>query len=246
MNLVYKVLIVDDEPFAHNLLEQYCQRIDTVEVVGNAFDGVEALQFIQNNLVDIILLDIHLPQLSGMELLKVLVDKNCKVIMVTANSNFAIDTYNYSFVVDYLLKPIKFIRFLQAIEKVHNILKLEDLPNGNKERLDINSSIIYITEGKTIHRIESHTLFYAQSYGNYVKLYGKDRMINIIRITLTKLIEELPKEFFCRVHKSYLVNLSIVSKLALNKVYLQNEKELPLGTSYSKYVKERFTQSSIN
>lgn len=242
MNATYNLLIIDDEPYAHSLLESYCNKLDYVKIVGNCYNGLEALNEINKQSVDIILLDIQMPEISGIELLDAIQKEDIKVIMVTAYSNYAIETYNYDLVVDYLLKPIKFVRFVKALERVKKVISLEkNEPSQNLEphASSTNPSYFCIKEGKTIHKITYDSLLYIQSYGNYLKLFLADGEMKIIRNTISKIEKELSAFDFCRIHKSYLVNLKHVNKIEANRIQI-NEMTLPLGSSYSQYFKEKF------
>ena len=242
MNTTYNILIVDDEPYAHKLLESYCNKLDYVKIIGNCFSGLETLNALNKQRVDIILLDIQMPEISGIELLDTIQKKNVKVIMVTAYSNYAIETYNYDLVIDYLLKPIKFARFVKALEKVKKIIRLEKnetLQKFEKNTTIENSNSTYfcVREGKIIHKITHESLLYIQSYGNYIKLFLSDGKMKMIRNTISKIDEELSNFEFCRIHKSYLVNLKHINKIDANRIQI-NDIILPLGSSYSKYFKK--------
>jgi len=242
MNTSYNVLIVDDEPYAHNLLESYCNKIEYIKIIGNCYSGLEAFKELNKQSVDIILLDIQMPEISGIELLDAIQKEDVKVIMVTADSNSAIETYNYDLVVDYLLKPIKFVRFVKALERVKKVIMLEK--NETYKRLEANmtsASLTYfcVSEGKTIHKIAYESLLYIQSYGNYVKLFLTGGEMKIIRNTISGIDKKLPSVEFCRIHKSYLVNLRHVNRIDANRIKI-NDISLPLGSSYSHYFREKF------
>ncbi|WP_106793230.1 LytTR family DNA-binding domain-containing protein [Aquimarina sp. Aq78] len=242
MNAIYNILIVDDEPYAHNLLESYCNKLDYVKIIGNCYNGLEALNELNKQPVDIILLDIQMPEISGIELLDTIQKEDIKVIMITAYSDSAIETYNYDLVVDYLLKPIKFVRFVKALERVKKVITLEKNETSQSFETNTsstNSTYFCIKEGKIIHKITYESLLYIQSYGNYLKLFLTDGEIKIIRNTISKIDKELSMFEFCRIHKSYLVNLKHVSKIDANRIQI-NDITLPLGSSYSRYFKEKF------
>ena len=246
MKAIYNVLIVDDEPYAHHLLESYCNKLDHLKIIGNCYNGLEALAEINQQQVDIMLLDIQMPEISGIELLDTIQSKNVKVVMITAYSDAAIETYNYDLVIDYLLKPIKFTRFVKAIERVKKMIALEKndpisslATDVNDNSFNSNSPNLYLKDGKTIHKIPHDSVLHIQSYGNYVKLFFKGGKILMIRNTLSNIEKELAPFGFCRIHKSFLVNLSYVSKVGVKNVQLQ-DVTLPLGSNYSEYFKEKF------
>lgn len=242
MKSIYNVLIVDDEPYAHTLLESYCSKLNYISVVGNCYNGLEVLNTLNKKPIDIILLDINMPEISGIELLETIQNAGVKIIMVTAFSDYAIETYNYEAVVDYLLKPIKFIRLVKALERAKKVITTESNNTSQNITTDFtvnNSTYFHVREGKTIHKITFDSLLYIQSYGNYVKLFFIDGEMKIIRNTISKIDKELSQFQFCRIHKSYLINLKYVIKTDTNRVLI-NDNSLPLGSSYIQYFKEKF------
>ena len=126
-----KVLIVDDEPLAHKVLEGYCQNIEYVEIVGNSYDGISTLNFLNKEQVDVVLLDIQMPDLTGIELLDTLKNNAPKVIFTTAYTEYAMLSFDYDQVVDYLHKPIRITRFIKALERLKRVLLLEKEFNSN-------------------------------------------------------------------------------------------------------------------
>lgn len=241
MNKIYNTLIVDDEPYAHTLIESYCEKLNSIRIVGNCYNGLEVLEAINKQPVDLLLLDIQMPEISGIELLETLQEKSIKVIMITAFSHYAIETYNYDAVVDYLLKPVKFVRFVKALERVKKTIALEEAVTQSGVELEgeVNDATFFcIQNGKIIHKIAFEALMYVQSYGNYVKLFLSDGEVKVVRNTISKLDGELAPFKFCRIHKSYLVNLRFVNKVEVNRIEL-NEVHLPIGNSYAQYFKEK-------
>lgn len=242
MNTPLKILIVDDEPYAHKLLESHCKKLAFVNVIGHAYNGLEALNILSKEQVDIVLLDIQMPEISGIELLEAIQKIGVKVVMTTAFSDHAIETYNYDQVVDYVLKPIRFIRFVKALERAKKIIALEEKGTVQQSMLmnssNLDATFFCIKEGKVVHKITYETLHYVQSYGNYVKLFLSNTNIKIIRNPISKIEKELPPTQFCRIHKSYIINLKYISQVEGNRVQM-NEVSLPLGNSYIQYFKER-------
>lgn len=157
-----RCLIIDDEPDAHKLLEHYCQSLDFLEIAGHFYDAVVAMAYLEKETVDFIFLDIHLPEITGMEFLGLL-RQQPRVIFTTAHSEFSLQGYEYN-TVDYLLKPIRFERFLKAVKKVkESLLPTDKVTLTEKIRLAGLSQPIYPTE-----------IRYAEAYGNYMKLYARN------------------------------------------------------------------------
>lgn len=233
-----RTLIVDDEPLAHKVLKAYCDAIDKVNIVGNCYDGLSTINFLHENKVDLILLDIQMPDLSGIEILKSL-EHSPKIIFTTAFSEYAIDGYNFEQVVDYLLKPISLSRFIKAINRVEKILTLEkatELLASNTKTSDLNPEFINIKENNTIYRLALNDILYFQSWGNYIKVYKINEDVKIFRMTFKMLLTILPSYQFIQIHKSYVANIIYITSIKKNQLLLNGEL-LPIGKSYSMLIK---------
>ncbi|MFY0630930.1 MAG: response regulator transcription factor [Flavobacteriaceae bacterium] len=222
-----KIGIVDDELLARKVLEEYCSKIEDFTIVISTENPLEFINFIQHNGVDLIFLDIKMPELSGMEILRSML-KPPKVILTTAYSEYALESYNYG-VVDYLLKPIKLERFLKAINKV-SALKIKDSKKNNaNEELQIKH------DGMPVN-ISFKSILYIQSFGNYLKIFTDSRMY-LISETLIN-ITTLLSENFQRTHKSYIANLNRVSKASRTHLLIE-DKKVPISTTYKVVVFEK-------
>ena len=187
-----KVAIVDDEILARNVIKDYCAKIDTLEIVINTGNPIEFINYIQRNEVDLVFLDIEMPELSGMEILSSLINPP-KVILTTAYSEYALESYSYG-VVDYLLKPIKLSRFLKAINKVSTSRITATEKNDDLKELQVKH------DGMPVN-IPFESILYIQSFGNYLKLFTDQRMY-LITETLTNISTVLTDDFQ-QTHKSY-------------------------------------------
>ena len=224
-----KCIIVDDEPAAHYVLANYIKQNPQLELVFQGYNGIEAMDYLRENKVDLMFLDINMPEISGMELLKI-IPTHPKTILTTAYSEFALESYDYG-VIDYLLKPIYFPRFLKAIERFFSteIIKSEPeevIPNSISVKID----------GYLID-IELDQLLYAQSFGNYVKLHTIKRTF-LASITTTELEKCLPERSFVRIHKSYIVALDKIEESEKDFVQIKKEK-LPIGITYRRELTDR-------
>ena len=222
-----KIGIVDDEVLARKVLEDYCSKIDNLDVVLNTGNPLEFINFIQQNELDLIFLDIEMPELNGMEILRSMI-KPPKVILTTAYSEYALESYNYG-VVDYLLKPIKIERFLKAINKVSASTITQPKKNISKEELQIKH------DGMPVN-ISLDTIQYIQSFGNYLKIFTDARMY-LISETLTN-ITSLLSDNFQRTHKSYIANLDRVAKASRTHL-LVDDKKIPISTTYKMVVLDK-------
>lgn len=224
-----KCIIVDDEPAAHYVLANYIKQNPQLELVFQGYNGIETMDYLRENKVDLMFLDINMPEISGMELLKIL-PTHPKTILTTAYSEFALESYDYS-VIDYLLKPIYFPRFLKAIDRFFATENVKE-----KEEEAIVSSVSVKVDGYFVD-IELEQLLYAQSFGNYVKLHTTKKTY-LASITTTELEKCLPEKNFMRIHKSYIVSLDKIESTEKDFVSIKKEK-LPIGITYKRELSDR-------
>ena len=222
-----KIGIVDDELLARKVLEEYCSKIDNFELVLSTGNPLEFVNFLQLNDIDLIFLDIEMPELNGMEILRSMI-KPPKVILTTAYSEYALESYNYG-VVDYLLKPIKIERFLKAVNKVTVSKIKEPEKHSNKEELLIKHDGIPVN-------ISFKSILYIQSFGNYLKIFTDSRMY-LITETLINITSVL-SENFQRTHKSYIANLDRVTKATRTHLSIDTKK-VPVSAMYKVNVFEK-------
>ena len=222
-----KCIIVDDEPQARRILESYILKIADLELVASAKNAVEAFEIIQHKSVDLIFLDINMPEITGIGLLQMLKTPPM-IIMTTAYSEHAMESYEYD-VVDYLLKPIRFERFLKSIDKV----KKAGL--AKKLVLDLRPVPGYLefkTDGD-VKQIKFEEILFIQSLGNYLKIVTPVK--TYVTLKTTKETEEiLPKTQFIRIHKSFIVNLEKICAVKGEEVMV-DKHTLPIGKTYKKY-----------
>lgn len=224
-----KCIIVDDEPAAHYVLANYIKQNPQLELIFQGYNGIEAMDYLRENKVDLMFLDINMPEISGMELLKI-IPNHPKTILTTAYSEFALESYDYG-VIDYLLKPIYFPRFLKAVDRFFSTENVKT----KEEEIVVNKVSVKV-DGYFID-IELDQLLYAQSFGNYVKLHTAKR-IYLASITTTELEKCLPEKNFIRIHKSFIVSLDKIEATEKDFVMIKNEK-LPVGITYKRELTDR-------
>lgn len=224
-----KCIIVDDEPAAHYVLANYIKQNPQLELVFQGYNGIEAMDYLRENKVDLMFLDINMPEISGMELLKIL-PAHPKTILTTAYSEFALESYDYG-VIDYLLKPIYFPRFLKAVERFFSTEIAKTEPE------ETPASFVSVKVDGYFIDIELDQLLYAQSFGNYVKLHTLKRTY-LASITTTELEKCLPEKNFIRIHKSYIVALDKIEETEKDFVLIKKEK-LPIGITYRRELTDR-------
>ena len=221
-----KCLIVDDEELALNVLEKYISTLPSLHLVGKCENALDAISFLHENKVDLLFLDLNMPELSGLDMLKTLSDPPM-VIITTAYSEYALESYEYD-IVDYLLKPIKLERFIKAVNKV--VRQLQIMDQGQQINSSIQTGSLFIKEDQTSYHVDFRDIQYVEAYGNYLKIHTNEK-VYITRETMQHLLETLPANLFVRIHKSYIISLDKVQKLSGNMIYLK-EIELPVGTTY--------------
>lgn len=222
-------IIADDEPIARQILENYIQAIPNLEIIASCKNAFEVFEILQTKTVDILFLDINMPKLSGLSLLKTMQQKP-SVIITTAYPEYAIEGFELS-VTDYLLKPFSLERFLQAVNKVpqKEVSKPETTTIIKQE---IPQSI-FVKSDKKIIKIDFDQINHIEAYGNYIKIFT-DTMI-LTPQTLTEFLEKLPNHFI-RIHKSCIINFNQLKLIDGNQVVLQNNTKLQIGKSYRKSV----------
>lgn len=223
-------LIVDDEPPAIRLLENYTGKISFIEEVQSTTNAIEALQIIENQKVDIVFLDIQMPGLSGIQLSKIIKGKT-NIIFTTAYPQFALESYDLN-AVDYLLKPFEFERFYEAILKVKQ-------PISSKEvKTDENDFVFVKTDGKNnFEKIYRNDICYIEGLKNYVAVHLTDNMV-ITYNTLKHIEHSLGSDHFVKIHKSYIVAIKHIVKTDSLTVHVK-DKALPIGDTYKKQFFEK-------
>lgn len=230
-------LIIDDEELARTLLEKYVDRVPHINLISKCSSPIEAMQIIQQKSIDLIFLDIQMPEMLGTDFLKTL-PNHPMVIFTTAYTQYAIEGYELN-IVDYLLKPFRFERFMQAINKAYDLAQLKNkeafIPKSSTSQ-PTNSDIehILIKSEHKVHRVTVQDIIYIQSMREYVTYYttrGKYMSIG----SLKQLELDLPSKDFIRVHKSYIIAKSKVKTLEGNLLHVREEK-IPIGASYKETV----------
>jgi DNA-binding LytR/AlgR family response regulator len=225
-----KCLIVDDEKPARDLLQQYCSDVPFIEVAGECKNAYETMTLISSANPQLLFLDIKMPKLTGLQLLRSL-NNPPFVIITTAFREYAFDGFELD-VVDYLKKPFSFERFLKAVMKVKTLIEQkastetgQNFPISNK-----NDQFLFIKAENTIHKIELDKLMFVEAMGDYSRFVGtKDKYV--IYITMKKTESLLPVNTFVRVHRSYIVSLKHIYRVEGNTIHLP-EKEIPVGKHY--------------
>ena len=224
-----KCLVVDDEPMAIDVIRRYIQKLPTLQLAGECGNAIDALLFLQNEVVDVIFLDIRMPHLTGTEFAKAL-RNSPKIIFTTAHKEYAIDGFELD-AVDYLLKPIPFDRFLRAITKAYPQKSIElnaALPIVAAKKN--NSGFIYLKADRKMVKVMLDEIQYIESARDYLKVITQNNSI-ITRQTISSIEAMLSENEFVRIHRSYIVSIKKIDSYTHEIVEI-GRKELPIGKFY--------------
>lgn len=222
-----KAIALDDEPLSLDLIEAFCLQTNEVELIKKFTNPKEALKYLRKFRVDLIFLDINMPNLTGIEVLKE-INQNTEAIFITAHSEYAVESYNLN-AIDYLLKPFEFDRFLVAVKKVKTKFQIDKTEEDSIfVRSDYRLVKIYISE---IQHIESSADYLTIVYKNQSKI--------VTRMTMIGMVALLPKSFFIRVHRSFILPISEMKMIRDKKIILDTF-EIPIGLKYEKNVNQHF------
>ena len=227
-----KYLIIDDEPIAHDIIKGYCDLLPEMQLQKNCYDAIEALAYLSENKVDLIFLDLNMPKLKGFAFLKTLT-KPPKVIVTTAYKEFALEGYELN-VVDYLLKPFSFERFLKAVHKAINTQEKKEVRSIIKDENTVET--IFLRSNKKYIQVEINEILFLESAGNYVKVVTTKETITI-RDKISDLLTKLPVAYFVKVHKSFAVAKTHIKSIEGNRVFIQDH-EVPIGKMYRTEIKD--------
>jgi DNA-binding LytR/AlgR family response regulator len=228
-----KCLIIDDEPLARDLMRNHIEKLDNFEIVAECGDAMKALQELRNQKIDLMFMDIQMPQITGLEFLKILKNPP-KVIITTAYREYALEGFELD-VVDYLLKPITFERFLKSVNKYYQMSQDESNVTATAtEIMQTDEPFIYVKENKRVIKVHLSEILYIEGLSEYVQIYTDKKKI-ITKTTMTSLEEKLPEEGFMRIHKSFIVSLSRIEAFTSTTIEVPG-KELPIGRSYKRSV----------
>jgi two-component system response regulator LytT len=215
-------IIIEDEIPAQKILKNFIGKIPNLELIRTFNAAIEAYSFLNSNEVDLVFLDINLPDMSGMEFIKT-VKNPPSIIMTTAYPDYAVSSFELDTIVDYLVKPISFERFFKAINK------LKSKQDKVEHQEDFEDSI-FLNVDKTHHKIVLNDIVYVESDRNYITLVTKNKTLSFID-TLKNWSDKLCSKQFVQVHKSYIVNINQVDKISGNTLFII-DKKIPIGRTF--------------
>ncbi|NII83226.1 response regulator transcription factor [Pedobacter riviphilus] len=222
-----RCIIVDDEEGAHRVLEHFIGQVRYLEMAGSFYTALDAMEYIYQNNIDLVFLDINMPGLSGLEMLGAMSSRPF-VVLTTAYKEYALESYQYD-VVDYLVKPFDFKRFLSSVDKVMNRMGTKQIAPQES----ITTDYLVLKVDGAMLKLKFEQILYTQSYGNYVKFFTADGM-RLSQITTAEVENKLNPKYFVRIHKSYIVAIKEVSTVSGGEAILFNGTRLPVGNLYRK------------
>ena len=230
MRKIINCIIVDDEPMAREILETHLEKVDFIKVVKTCKNGAEAFNVISSEQVDLVFLDINMPEISGLSFAKS-INKNIKVIFTTAYREYAVDGFDLQ-AVDYLLKPIPFERLFQAIDKFTD----ENVQIKHKASISVQekSDFIFVRSERKMIKINFDEINYIESLSDYIKIHLNNKTI-VTRETISNIEVKLPKKDFIRIHRSYIISISKIESFT-NEFIEINNKAIPISRSYKTVV----------
>ncbi|GMN11009.1 LytTR family DNA-binding domain-containing protein [Croceitalea sp. MTPC9] len=234
--MMLKVIIIDDEPLAINVLESHAEKIEQLNVVKTFSNAVNASIFLQNNTVDIIFLDINMPVLDGFGFLETL-KKKPMVVITSAHAEYALKSYEVE-AIDYLVKPVSFPRFLKAVNRIIDLLSKSRSAN---QKTDSNPSIFIKIDNKKLQKIYLNEILVVESLKDYIRIKTTSDKY-IIHKTLTGFTNELPADKFLRIHRSYTVAIDKIQSVEGNSVEIDDIR-YTIGRSYCDEVKKRILEN---
>jgi DNA-binding LytR/AlgR family response regulator len=220
-----QAIAIDDELPALQIIEIFCEQSGQVQLLRLFNKPNDALKYINKNPVDLIFIDINMPSLSGIDLVKSM-KHDTMVIFTTAYSAYALEGFNLN-AVDYLLKPFSFERFQQAIDKARNQLQLRQQPDPQ------GNQYLYIRADYSLIKIYLKDILFIEGLDDYLKIHLQQQKPIVARMTIKAILEKLPEQQFMRVHRSYVVSLARISSIR-GKVVHMGEEEIPIGNSFEK------------
>ena len=222
-------IILDDEPFAVQLLEEYARKVPFLEIIYAGSDVFKVIELLNSKLVDIVFIDIQMPELTGMELMNMVRNRH-NFIITSAYQEYALDAFRFN-VIDFLLKPVSFSRFYQSVEKY--LRWKETFTEKNK------SDHFFVKADRKLHKVSPSSILYIEGLKDYIRIHTNDDKI-VVHENMKDIIKKLPVGEFLRIHRSYIIPVKRIRTLEGNLINIGDSLQLPVGETYRKKVTEYF------
>jgi DNA-binding LytR/AlgR family response regulator len=226
-----KCLIVDDNKMARMAMKQLASRVKDLELVQECADAMEAYNVINNERIDLLLLDIEMPGMTGLELIKNLGNKKPLIIFTTAKKDYAVEAFELN-VVDYLIKPVSSARFLQSIERAN-----EEMASDKQEVKVGEQEFVFIKDNGVLKRINVEDILFLEAMGDYVKVHTSQKF-HVLHATLKSIEEKLPASKFIRVHRSYIVSINKIDFIQEGVISI-GKGTVPVADTYRSTLNKR-------
>lgn len=215
-------IIIDDEATARAIIIQLCSKISSINILEDFPNAMQAIKYLNQNKVDLIFLDIHMPDFTGFDFIQTLKNPP-KIILTTSDPQFAIEAFDYDCIVDYLVKPITLPRFEKAIRKAENIVINSTSTNATSEHTETNSvNDLYININRRLIKIDIPSIYLVVAKGDYINIKTETQNFTV-HSTLKKIEEKLPTDLFLKVHRSYIINIHKIIDIEDNSVLIKKD-----------------------
>jgi len=231
-----KCIIIDDEPLAVEVIQAHLSEFSNMELIGIFNNPIEALSMMENTSIDVIFLDINMPKMNGLEFIRSIGPKT-NFIVTTAYREYAVESFDLD-VLDYLVKPIPFARFLKSINKLSQKVLTEIKDDYSKEK-----SFIFLKVNKKLVKVKFEDILYIESLKDYIKVFSKTGDY-LVHKSLTGITEELPQDQFIRIHRSFTIALDKIKEMEGNTVQIDN-KRIPIGRKYLNHAKSIILEDNM-
>ncbi|NNK81504.1 MAG: response regulator transcription factor [Flavobacteriaceae bacterium] len=214
-------IIIDDESTARTIISQLCSKVNSLNLVEEFPNAIQAIKFLNQNEVDLIFLDIHMPDFTGFDFIQTLKNPP-KIILTTSDPKFAIEAFEYDCIVDYLVKPIVIERFKKAIQKAENSTVLSKL-KGIDDKVELTSgNDLYVNIDRRLIKIDIPSIYLVEAKGDYINIKTEEKNYTV-HSTLKKIEEKLPDDLFLKVHRSFIINIKKIIDIEDNSVLIKRD-----------------------
>ena len=224
-------IAIDDEPLALKVIDSHCEKTDFINLQKTFSHPAEALKYLQKYPVDLLFVDIQMPSMNGINLVKA-IQQNTMIIFTTAFSEYAVISYELN-AIDYLLKPINFKRFNQAVNKANEYYNFINKQNHSEDQY------IFVRADYSLVKIPLADILYIEGLADYLKIFIRARKTVVARMTMKEMVEKLPSNDFIRVHRSFIIPFSSIQSVRNNIIFF-NEKEVAIGRTYTEEFYKRY------
>lgn len=212
-------IVIDDEKMARVIIRTLCDSVESLNLIQEFSSAIDAIKYLNENKVDLIFLDIHMPGFSGLDFIKTLKDPP-KIIFTTSDPQFAIEAFEYDFIADYLLKPVELPRFTKAIKKAEKLI-LTQVKGDVKKQTEITNDF-YVNIDRRLIKIDLSSIYLIQAKGDYINIKTEDKNY-VVHSTLKKIEKKLPDSLFLKVHRSYIINVKKIIDIEDNSVLIKKD-----------------------